>query len=506
MLSIGCAKKETHWQTDVLIPIVTSEMGVDDIFGAEYIVSNPDQSVSVVVEEYIDMLNMDSIVEVDDTIAVDIFSVPQIFTIPPGQKVIQKEAVSKVNFGALELTKSRAKRAKLKFYVSNYVKQPLLVKYELYSATKDGVIFEVEEQVDAATGGVATTVIKEIILDDYDLDLRGPNNDAYNTLYAQTTVWIHPDADTAIVAPEDTIMIVSVFDEFVPEYAFGYLGTQNISSTSSSSIHTFGNFVSGSFDLNNAKATLDLYNFLGVDMTLIFNKLSSKNNSTNTEISLNHPIIGSSLNLQRGSESGMEDYPVYSKHYKYDITNSNLDEMIEIQPDSLLISVSGIINPLGNISAGNDFIYFDKGLEAKVSLEIPLNFSANNLVIRDKAKIYIDDDGIKGGYLNIYLKNGFPFDLDMQMYILDSQDAIIDSLFKDNTFIIGAEVDGSGVVSTILKSEIRIKLTEELLRTLQNNSNMLIKARLNSIENKQYKLYEHYNLDIKVVGDFVYEI
>ncbi len=509
LLIIGfssCNKEETHWQSDVLIPILSSEMGVDDIFGTENVVSNPDQSMSLVISEDVQLLRTDSVIEIDDTLAVDVFNVPFTFTIPPGQKVIEKQTESKIDFGDMELTMAKAKNAKLKFYVTNSIKQPLLVRYTLYSAIKDGAIYQVEERVEAATDSQNSFVIKEINLDDYYIDLSGPNHNNYNTIYALTTVWIHPDGDTAIVKPTDTVLIVSTFDEFEPSYAYGYLGSQQLEAYSVSAINAFGNFVSGTFDLNNINASIDVYNYLGVDLSLEIIKFASKNNESNTVINLNHPIVGSILNIDRASESGNDDYPVWAKHYSYDISNSNLDNMVEIMPDSFMLEVKGVLNPLGNISAGNDFIYFDKGVEAKVKMEIPLNFSANNLIIEDISNINFDEESVKGGFLNVFMENAYPFNLDVQFYIIDEIGIVVDSLFKENTVIESAVVDNQGYVVQNTKTKLKVKLTDELLEILRNNERMLIHANINSLQNKKYILFEYHKLSIKIVGDFVYEI
>ena len=506
LLFISCQKKEVHWDTDVLVPILTTTMGVDDIFGNENVAANPDQSMSIVVEERIELLVTDSVIEIDDTLAVDIFNLPFTFTIPAGQKVIEKEAVSALNFGEMELTKARAKRAKMKFYVTSQIKQPLLVKYQLFSATSDGAIYEVEERVEAATNTQNSYTVKEITLDNYNLDLTGPNGDAYNTIYATTTVWIHPDGDTAVVLPEDTIIIISIFDEFVPEYAFGYLGTQELTANSSSAINVFGDFISGSFDLENIEASIDVQNSLGVDLSLEIERFSAKNNATNTEISLDHNILGSSLNILRASESGIDDYPVWPKNYTYDISNSNLDEMVEIMPDSFLISVKGELNPLGNISAGKDFIYFDKGLETKLKMNIPLNFSANDLVIEDISSINIGNKSVKGGSLNIFVENSFPFILDLQFYIINDTEVIVDSLFAENNTIDAATTDNNGHVVSNSNSEIGVELTPNLLQALEQNNRMIIRAKVNSADNEKYVLFEYSNLQIKIIGDLEYEI
>lgn len=220
---------------------------------------------------------------------------------------------------------------------------------------------------------------------------------------------------------------------------------------------------------------------------------------------LNHTIIGSSLNIMRATESNNPNNPVYPKHYSYDISNSNLDQMLEIMPDSFLFHLSGILNPLGNISSGNDFIYFDKGVESKIKLEIPFNFSINNLVIENTSSFSFNEESVLGGTLNIYLENKFPFDLDLQFYLMNEQDQLIDSLFHQSTTIMhGFTVNRiiTGAAPTILK----VNLTKNLLNKLSQTKNILIKARVNSDQNQTHQLYSHYGLDIKIVGDFDYAI
>lgn len=485
--------------------MISSRLDVSDIFGDTNVTANPDQSWSLIVEQKLELLQTDSVVQLNDTLAVDIFNLPFTFKIPPGQKVIEKQNTSRIDFGVMELTHARPHTAKMKFYVTNTIEQPLFVEYKLYSAIKDGVVYEVTEDVPAATDTSNAYVIKTINLDGYDIDLTGPNGDDFNTLYAITTVWIHPDGDTAIVGPTDSVIIISTFEEFGPEYARGYLGSQSFNDQSSSAINVFGDFKSGTFDLQNVKAGIDIFNFLGTDLSLEINSISTKKNSPPIEEVLNHPIIGSSLNIDRGAESNIPEYPVYPKHYYYDISNSNLDKMIEIMPDSLLFNISAIMNPLGNISSGNDFIYFSKGLEASIKLDIPLNFSANNLVIEDYSSFSFDSEKVNGGVLNIYLDNLFPFDLDVQFYLLDEQNQIIDSLITDNISIL-AGIPNNGIVQKGTQSEVQIILTESLINNLLQSKQMLIRAKINSAQNQAFQLYEHYGLDIKIVGDFEYEI
>jgi hypothetical protein len=503
---MASCQKKASWDTKVLAPIIQSRLDVGDIFGDTNVAVNPDQSWSVVVQQKIDMLQTDNVVNLDDTVSKDIFTLPFTFTIPPGQKVIEKQNVTPLNFNGMELKLARASVAKMKFYVTNSIKQKLLVKYTLHSATLNGVVYEVEEDVPAATDTSKAYVVKTIDLDKYDIDLTGPNSDNYNEIYATTTVWVHPDGDTAIVTPTDSLIIISTFDEFKPEYAKGYIGSDNFHEMGASALNVFDDFKSGSFDLQSVKAVLYVNNFVGADISMTVNDLATKNNSTNTSISLNHSIIGSAINVSRAAESNNPQYPVYPNILTYDLSNSNVDNMIEVMPDSLVYDVTAELNPLGNVGAGTDFIYFDKGLQANLNLEIPLNFSSDNLLIEDYSNFNFNSENVNSGFINIYLENEFPFSVNIQFYLLDEQDNIFDSLLVSNVLVAPGLIDANGIVSASTSTNLQIKLDDYRISTLKRSHKMLIKAIINSDNNQAYKLYENYGMDIKMVGDLSYGI
>ena len=510
MLSLGlnsCKKREpVSWDSDLLIPLMHSSLDVWDLFGDTNVVENADQSLRLVVEEKVDMLDPDKVIEVYDTLAIDLFNIPLHLEFTPGQQLVKRETSVTMDLDDMELTKARARVASLKFYVTNTVKEPLRVKYELLSSEKNGKHFEVFEDIPPATNSGPSFTVKTIHLDGYDMDMTGDGTQV-NTVRSKTTVWIHPDAQSVWITPADTILIVSTFDELKIDYAKGYFGQQNYDGNSSSSISVFKNFKSGSFDLQHANASLSIQNYTGMDVQLKMNKLATYNSETNTEVSLAHSIIGQTINVSRASENGPTLDDVNPTIVKYDIENSNLDKLIELQPDSLRFNMSALINPLGNVSAGNDFMYFEKGVIAVIGLDVPLNFSANALRIEDKSTLNFDKDKkIKSGELIVYLDNMMPFDLDVQFYILDENQQIIDSLFMGNTLIAAAQMNAQGIAEMPSKNIFHIPLTDQKIQVLREHSDLFIRAIINSAAQKNYQLYHNNNLEIRIVGDVKYEI
>ncbi len=507
MTMSACKKREAvSWDSDLFIPLMHSSLDVWDLFGDTNVVHDADHSLRLVVEERVDMLNPDKVIEVYDTLGVDIFNIPLYLKFAPGQQLTQRQTSVTMDLGEMELDFARARVASIKFYVTNSVKEPLRVKYELLSSDKNGKHFEAYEDIPPATNAGPSYTVKTIHLDGYNMDMTGDGSQV-NTVTSKTTVWIHPDADTILITPADTILIVSTFDELNIDYAHGYFGQQNYTGAGSSSINVFNNFKSGSFDLDYATARFTVNNYAGIDMQMKLNKLSTFNSATANEVLLNHSIIGQLINVARATEGGMSLDEVTPATTSINIENANLDKMIESQPDSLRFDISAQINPMGNVSSGNDFMYFDKTVEANIELSVPLNFSANGLRIEDHSKLTFDaDKKIKSGELVVYLNNRLPFNLDVQFYILDENEQIIDSLFTASTLISSASTDAQGVVDLASKTVLHIPLTDERIKTLRSHSDLLIRAVVNSLAHEKYQLYENNNLEINIVGDVKYEL
>ncbi|MCK5857503.1 MAG: hypothetical protein KAG64_08435 [Bacteroidales bacterium] len=503
----ACKKREpVSWDSDLLVPIMHSTLDVWDLFGDTNVVENSDQSLRLVVEEKVDMLDPDKVIEVHDTLAVDLFNIPLHLKFAPGQQLTQRQTSVSMDLGDMELTEARARVASLKFYVTNTIKEPLQVKYELLSSDKDGKHFEVYEDIPPATSLGPSYTVKTIHLDGYDMDMTGDGTQV-NTVRSQTTVWIHPDADSIWITPSDTILIISTFDELNIDYTRGYFGQQTYQGQGSSYISVFNNFKAGSFNLDMANANLTIRNYTGMDVQMNMSKLATYNSALNQEILLNHPIIGQSLNVGRATENGPNLSDVQPTISKYKIENSNLDKLIELQPDSLRFKMSALINPMGNVSAGNDFMYFEKGVEAIIEMEIPLKFSANNLQIEDYSTLNFDDKGkLKSGELRVYTINRFPLSLEIQFYILDDDRNIVDSLFMEKPLIPSAHVDGQGYVIAPSTKTLVVPLTQSRINHLRKYSDILIRANVNSYENRSLQLYESHNLDIQIVGDVKYEL
>ncbi len=503
----SCQKEKISWDSDLLVPILNTKLDIRNIFGDTNVVENPDQTMELRLESSVDMLNPDKVIVVHDTLSSELFNIPLYLQYGPGDQLIDKQNSVTMDLNEMELDLVKARVATMKFYVTNTVRQPLRVKYEMISATKDGKHFVTYEDVPAATASGPSYSIKSIHLDGYEIDMTGADGTQTNTVVSRTWVWLHPDADSIWITPQDSVFIVSTFDELKVEYVHGYFGQQDYSGEGSTPVSIFRDLKAGSFDLAKVTARLDIENFTGMDMRMSLDKLSSYRIDGNSEVVLQDPLIGQNINIERAVETSYGLENVISKKRSFLLDNSNLDELIENQADSIRFKMAATINPLGNVTSGGDFMYFDKTMIATLGLNIPLKFSATNMLIEKYESLDIGNaEKLKSGSLILYVDNLFPLSFDFQVYILDQNKQVLDSLFEKGTNIAPAQTDGNGYVVSPSKNELLIPLPASKIELLRQYKDVLIRARVNTAANKMYQLYQNHNMKITLVADVKYEI
>lgn len=498
-----------NWDVDVKIPVLKSKLDISDIFYDKVVVVKPDQSVSLVFSQVISAVDNNNLVEIYDTLANDIFNIPWNIGLhfPPGQEVINDTTFYRLDIEDVEIRKARAKTAYLMFYVTNTFTQPLKIQYTVVSSSKNGQPFVVVDDVPAADINGPAKVVKTIDLSGYNMDFTGMNHLQSNMVISNTRVWIHPDADTIIVTNKDSIIVTTVFEKLEMDYAEGYFGKLSQRVQDTSSLSTFSTLKSGLFDLNNVNASLDITNKLGMDVQMKINSISSINTRTGATIPLQHDIVNKRLNLLRAVQTFDPLNPVLGTHYHYDLSQSNIVEMIENQPDKLNYNVDYNLNPLGDISGGNDFVFSDHSISGIISMEVPLNVRFDNLVIEENTPISFDDNKkINSCMLLVLIENLFPFDVDIQFYLINENNLIVDSLISGNKTARQGIVGLSGFVQVPTHDEIKIPLSPSKLDLLRNTKTILVRAKLNSGSTSKVQLWDHYCIDIKVIAEADYEI
>ena len=110
-----------------------------------------------------------------------------------------------------------------------------------------------------------------------------------------------------------------------------------------------------------------------------------------------------------------------------------------------------------------------------------------------------------GGYINVHATNWYPFSVSTQFYLIDKNNAIIDSIF-DTPEIINGALPIFGVVDNPVYSLLKAPISGTKIEHLYEAKNILTSVKINSTDSATIQILEPYFLDLKMIGDFTYKM
>jgi hypothetical protein len=261
---------------------------------------------------------------------------------------------------------------------------------------------------------------------------------------------------------------------------------------------------------DSVKIGLELRNGVGADMQFQLIKLEGRNAYNGNKVALSHQIVGNPINITRAQDLGNGSNPSVYK-YNLNYSNSNLKSFIENLPGFFNYHIKVALNPLGNISGGNDFIYSNSELAANLKVEMPLNFNAGNIALLDTIDFTSTGDflkNFKSGALKVYVDNGFPLEAELKVTLLDTFFQPLDEIIGQG-LIASATLapDGKVIETQHGVSLVTLPIATGKAEKLRQTKHLALKMRFNSpLPNQLIKIYESYRIQVKVVGDLKYEL
>lgn len=506
----SCKKNldETNWDIDALTPVFKTTLNINNLLADSLIQENADNSLKLVYNNRFYNFNVDSLLDVPDTTVRSSFKIPfGSINATPGFQLFNSTTDTKYAAKGAALNKLSIKSGTLTFLIKSKVEEKTDFTYSIPSASKDGTAFTFSTTVPASDGANDGVYKGSFDISGYDFDLTGQYHNTVNAFTTSVQVGINPNGNTVIITPADSIEVFLTFSAIVPSYAKGYFGTQNSSGASTSNFDLFNRIKAGVIGLENTNVTLKLTNGIGVDATAYINSLTSFNSRTNTSVSLVNNIIGAPINVNRALESP------YTPSFYYNVmnsNNSNIKALLENLPDKMSYNIDVSINPNGNISNGNDFVFTDKLIDASLEVEMPLSFFATKLRLIDTVEVSLTEQTehncINSGSLTLKVDNGFPLEASIQLYLLNDKGSIYDSLLI-SSLIEAAPVDDNLIVTAKKSSKLVIPLNKVKVDKLFVTKKICIKTIFNTVSNPRYvKIYSDYSMDLKLIANFNYNI
>lgn len=482
----------------LVMPIAHGSLTLDKIIPDSLLELDESNVWHLVLEENLTDINADSLAALPDTTIAQSFKVPfssGTLTLQPGISIFNNVEETTLGISGAELKYVEMKSGFLHYKVKSYVDGYLTSLYQLPGVMIGPSHVTITANTPPKVGTTPGISEGTIDLSNYSIDLTGENGSLSNTIYSTLNVSVTANApSSAIVHGQDSIVIELSFVDATVNYARGYFGHQFYEINEQVDFGGDINMPTGSMLLEQARMELSITNFIGVDGKLHITGISSGNEFTSN--ALDYAPIYDVLNITRALENQGTIYP-FSTSYLINEGNSNLTTFIGAMPNYLGLSGSLEINPLGNISGYNDFIYADKPLEAKVNLDIPLKLATSGLAMSDTISVEIGEEHNASGNLILKLDNYFPFSAAVQLSFADGEnDWILEEGF------LPAAVIGEPGSSTPSSTEINIPISNTDLQRLRGGDRVFIRVTFATPDYPTtYSLYKEYRIEYKLLID-----
>lgn len=490
--------EEVQWSPTYALPIATGHLGLEDLLSPEDSATLGIGQDDVFFFEYQAQFESDELSDLIDIPDVEFtryveLPIPLVVPantgvdLPPlqGEIIIDSES-------QLQLLEYKA--GQLQYTISSTL--DLLVRMELNfpDVVRSGAPL-------TASGQVAGSAISErVFLQDYTANLNSAG-DKYNTIpfEIQLSAFNNTDRPIRLSAGERITATLELMNQ---EFSYIEGNFKDLSFELPEMVMQVGPFDEFlKYDMQLAEMNLELHihNQYGVPINLHlpqFNAINDQGQAMAIQTSPAPPII-----LEAAEEPGDE------KITSLGVVNG--DQLIRHDPEEIQIQGLAILNE--EQGEANSFLTNDANLVFGLDATIPLVGSFQDLEIRDTIEADLRDSfeelNIKTMQLNTQLVNEFPLGGDFQIYMLDENQQVLDSLLLpgQTDIITSSSVNPQGDLQDPGVFEEFITISEEKFDALQETTQLILAARLNTVINENeerpdVRFKSQYRLHIELAG------
>ncbi len=254
----------------------------------------------------------------------------------------------------------------------------------------------------------------------------------------------------------------------------------------------------GSFTLIDPKITFKFSNSIGAPIAASVTALEGYNPGLPPYI-----INGSPNPLPIFSPNFNQIGQTLTSSFSLDKTNSNVVPFINDLPKYLLFKMNAQTNPAG--ATHHNFVTDSSQLKVDLELDLPLYGTAKDFVLVDTIPFTVGEQvasDVDWAMIRAYTLNGFPLDIGMQVYFVDSSYIKLDSLVIPNQLILkSAHLNTStGLVTSPTENIYDGKMTNNRLMKIIPTKYIIIKSVAETANNgnTNVKIYANYKLDVRL--------
>lgn len=503
----ACKRTElTSWDADVRGPLAYGRLSLANILSDTLLSADETGLWHVMLDENLTDFDLDSIVQIPDTTITKQYPLfvvgdfPQGFALPisPTQEI-------RLQLPVVQLKEVHVKSGQLKYRVHSPVDGYLNCTFSIPGLTLNGAPQNLQVQTQPPVGNEEFIAEGTLDLSGMELDLTGESGTSFNRIEASFTVIVDANApQPAHVSAGDVIELELLFVEPRVSYARGYFGTHEYTLDEEIDFSAVANMPQGLLNLDGSSMQFSIRNGVGVDAQIDFSEISNWNETSQTSVALDYAPLFAPLNITRAADQG-GNVQAYEYNYDLNSANSNLDAFLENLPTRFKLQGDVRINPLGNVSDANDFIYTDDALQARMKMDIPLRLGMQNLHISDTLYLTNSAQDIPlDGELLLWMQNGFPLEASVSLYIIENGQRVV---LGEQLLVPAATPTNTIAAPTPSQTWLEIPVTPELLAKVNQSNPLLLDVMLQTPgAPNPVGLYVNQYIDFKLLIDGTYLI
>jgi hypothetical protein len=489
----GCNRQPTSWEADLALPLVDDLLDWSDVFADSTFITETGMPAVLAFNGSISDWTIDALTHLPDTIVSEDLTPDFVggpFQVPPGTVLLDVQ--EDIDFQGIEqeFKYIRLESGRIAYSVESSTNGYVEIHYGFPSVTIGSQQVDLDVLLPPAASGDVQSETGIIDLAGAEIDLTGISGAEINRIASILTIGTPAYIpDTAQVFGSDSIRVRMHFQDLVVRQVSGYFGQELLDLDVDQPVFDPDIFLGGFIGLEPTRAMLVFHNTIGADLKLTVDALAVDG------VALSHSQFGVPQMISRANWQGESMEPAIWEMNLLE-TSPSVFELLGYLPESISILGSAEMNPLGDVSGGNDFFDTHVSPEIHLDLEWPLQTTIENLRLNQVLEVDPISLPQFDGDVIVTVTNGFPVDLGLEIIWN----------FDDPTY---APVEVVGVVSAFdlnegaASWEYRIPMDTE---ALYGGSRLDVTGSMSTEGEVVFNGLERMRIQVRIEGTYLVEI
>lgn len=263
----------------------------------------------------------------------------------------------------------------------------------------------------------------------------------------------------------------NILDDLQFAYLEGYLGEEVFDSTPGDiTIDFFDDIVGGNVYFADPTITMTVTSSFGIPVSSKAEYFDVININGDT-LALQSDELGEDLSVNFNYPALDEVGETKETVYIFNKDNSNIAEIIGSGPRLIRYDIDALPNPDQN-TALRGFISCESEYFVHMKADLPIYGYASDFNANQKFDLNFGGyENVKSAEFKIITENELPIDIDMQLYFLNVDGAIVDSLFNEATKVFASpNIDETGVTTGSAEQTLIVPIEANRFRTIADNA------------------------------------